>query len=113
MDKLLFADRLKKAREASGMSQQLMAERIGVKKSTVAGWESGERQPRGNRMQMIASLLNVPLLWLLGGSQQVPASANSASDPGKLQQKLSEVNAKMSELKASLDELNLSLGDDR
>jgi transcriptional regulator with XRE-family HTH domain len=113
MDKLLFADRLMKAREASGMSRQLMATRIGVTTATVAAWESAAREPRANRLQMIASLLNVPLLWLLGGSQQVPATANSTVDVDRLQQQLSAVNAKMSELGASLEQLNRSLAGDR
>ena len=78
MEKLLFAERLKKAREASGMSQDLMASRIGVTTTTVASWEKAESAPRANRMQMLASLLNVPLLWLLGGGQQVPESAGTA-----------------------------------
>lgn len=113
MEKLLFAERLKKAREASGMSQSLMASRIGVTVATVSNWEKAESAPRANRMQLLASLLNVPLLWLLGGSQQVPESAENVAGAQDLQQKLSDVNAKMSELSSSLEELNLSLQSQR
>jgi transcriptional regulator with XRE-family HTH domain len=106
MDKVLFGERLRNAREAAGMSEKRMANRIGVKTSTIRKWENGEMEPRANRVQMIASLLNVPLLWLLAGSQQVPASAIEASDPELLRQKISEVNARMDSLRASLDELS-------
>ena len=113
MEKQLFAERLKNAREASGMSQNLMASRIGVTAATVASWEKGDSAPRANRTQMLASLLNVPLLWLLGGSQQVPETVDTNTSQENLQRKLSEVNAKMHALSASLEELNLSLQSDR
>ena len=106
MEQQLFAERLKNARKASAMSQEQMANRIGVTAGTIASWEKAESVPRANRMQMIASLLNVPLLWLLGGSQQVPETGAGSED---LQQKLSDVNAKMLALSASIEELNQSM----
>lgn len=109
MEKQLFAERLKNAREASGMSQNQMASRIGVTAATIASWEKAENAPRANRMQMLASLLNVPLLWLLGGSQEVPEAPGKMSNAEDLQQKLSEVNAKMVALSASIEALNLSM----
>lgn len=51
------------------MSQKTMANRIGVKPATVEKWETGKMDPRANRLQMLASLLNLPLLWLIAGSQ--------------------------------------------
>ena len=109
MDKVLFGERLRNAREATGMSEKKMANRIGVKTATVRKWENGELEPRANRVQMIASLLNVPLLWLLAGSQQVPVSAGDTGDPQLLRQKIAEVNARMDSLRASLDELGTLL----
>jgi transcriptional regulator with XRE-family HTH domain len=107
MDKVLFGERIKVAREASGMSQKLMASRLGVKAATVAKWESGKEGPRANRLQMIASLLNVPLLWLLAGSQQVPDTGGEQSSAELLQQKLDEVNSRMADLQNSIEDLNL------
>jgi len=112
MDKVLFGERLMHAREASGMSQKLMASRLGVKCATVKKWESGKEDPRANRLQMIASLLNVPLLWLLAGSQQVPDQSGNQSAEQLLRQKLAEVNSRMTELKNSLDDLNLLVQND-
>jgi transcriptional regulator with XRE-family HTH domain len=112
MDKVLFGERIKHAREASGMSQKLMASRLGVKNSTVAKWESGKEGPRANRLQMIASLLNVPLLWLLAGSQQVPETGSDQSSADLLQQKLDEVNSRMEDLKNSIEDLTLLVQND-
>lgn len=107
MDKVLFGERIKHAREASGMSQKLMASRLGVKSVTVEKWESGKEGPRANRLQMIASLLNVPLLWLLAGSQQVPETGSEQTTAELLQQKLDEVNSRMEDLKNSIEDLTL------
>ena len=112
MDKVLFGERVRNAREASGMSRKEMASRLGVKSSTIDKWESGKEDPRANRLQMVASLLNVPLLWLLAGSQQVPVHGASQSTEELLQQKLTEVNARMQDLQNSLDDLNLLIRDD-
>ena len=40
-----FADALKQARAATGMSQQGMADRMLIPKRTIQSWELGERVP--------------------------------------------------------------------
>ncbi len=40
-----FAERLKAARAATGMSQQKMADRMLISKRTIEKWETGERVP--------------------------------------------------------------------
>lgn len=107
MDQQLFGERLKNAREASGMSRANMAERVGVKLATVDKWESGAMYPRANRLQMLASLLNVPLLWLLAGSQQVPDPTAGVSNSELLLQKIADMSAKVSELQSELDDLRI------
>jgi HTH-type transcriptional regulator, cell division transcriptional repressor len=107
MDRLLFGERLRDAREAAGMSQQQIASRLGVKAATVNHWETGKKEPRANRLQMLASLLNVPLLWLLAGSQQVPDPSSELDSAQLMRQKLAEVNGKMTDLRNCLDELAL------
>lgn len=59
--------RLLRARDATGLTIQELATRIGVKPSTVQAWENDRSQPRANRLQMIAGMLNVSLSWLLHG----------------------------------------------
>ena len=55
------------AREGAGLSQKDLAKRLGVKLKTVVGWENDISEPRANRLQMLAGLLNVSLMWLLNG----------------------------------------------
>ena len=40
-----FAERLKKARAATGLSQQGMSDRMLIPKRTIQSWELGERTP--------------------------------------------------------------------
>lgn len=62
-----FGDRLAGAREAAGMTQEQLARRLGVKHKTVLGWEDDLREPRANKLQMMAGMLNVSIMWLLTG----------------------------------------------
>ncbi len=107
MEKILFGERLKNAREASSMSQKTMANRIGVKPATVEKWENGEMDPRANRLQMLASMLNVPLLWLIAGSQKVPDPTAGITNREMMRQKIADLDSMIDLLKGDLDELRV------
>lgn len=62
-----FGDRLAGAREACGYSQKKLARHMGVKEKTVLAWEQDISEPRANKLQMMAGLLNVSMRWLLTG----------------------------------------------
>lgn len=66
-DAATFGDRVAAAREATGMSQGQLARRIGVKKTTLQGWEQDLSEPRANKLSMLSGLLNVSMAWLLTG----------------------------------------------
>jgi HTH-type transcriptional regulator, cell division transcriptional repressor len=62
-----FGDRLAGAREAAGMTQADLARTLGVRLATLAAWEDDAAEPRANRLQMLAGMLNVSIRWLLTG----------------------------------------------
>lgn len=64
-DVATFGDRLAGAREAAGLTQAQLAQRLGVRLTTLQNWEDDLAEPRGNRLQMLAGMLNVSLSWLL------------------------------------------------
>ena len=66
-DRATFGDRLAGAREAVGLSQEDLAQRLGVGVKTVERWEDDIREPRANRLQMLSGLLNVSMRWLMTG----------------------------------------------
>ena len=62
-----FGDRLSAARETAGLTQEELAARLGVRMTTLQAWEDDGAEPRGNRLQMLAGMLNVSLMWLMSG----------------------------------------------
>ncbi len=62
-----FGDRMAGAREALGMTQSELSKRLGVKLKTVQSWEDDLSEPRANKLQMLAGILNVSIMWLLTG----------------------------------------------
>lgn len=62
-----FGDRLAGAREAAGLTQTALAKRMGIKTKTLQAWEQDLAEPRANKLQMVAGLLNVSMPWLLTG----------------------------------------------
>lgn len=66
-DHATLGDRLAAAREAAGMTQAQLGQRLGVRPKTLRDWENDVSEPRANRLQMLAALLGVSLRWLLTG----------------------------------------------
>ena len=98
-----FGDRIAGAREASGMTQSELARRLGVKLSTLRGWEDDRAEPRANRLQMMAGLLNVSLVWLLngageGGPQATETDADAGADMLAMLNELRDLRGQMTRL---------------
>ena len=53
------------AREKAGMTQNEVAQALGVNQSGVSFWESGRNQPRGKQMVKLAKLYGVTVDELL------------------------------------------------
>ncbi|ABF64466.1 helix-turn-helix transcriptional regulator [Rhodobacteraceae bacterium R_SAG7] len=66
-DAATFGDRVAAARESAGMTQGQLARRMGVKKSTLIGWEQDLSEPRANKLSTLSGILNVSMSWLLTG----------------------------------------------
>ena len=67
-----IGDRIRRAREAAGLSGAQLARRLGVKTQTVTSWETGRSEPRANRLTMLAGFLAVSPTWLLYGLGDSP-----------------------------------------
>lgn len=81
-----FGDRLAGAREAAGLTQEAVARNLGVRIRTYRAWEDDLSEPRGNRLQMLAGMLNVSIRWLLtgeGDGLQAPSSKGALSDAAR------------------------------
>jgi len=58
-------DRLRKARNRRGWTQQELADRVDAHKISVARWELGTRQPRIDELEKLAKALRVKVTDLL------------------------------------------------
>lgn len=61
-----FKDRLKEARKQMDMTQQQVAEQIGITKSTYCGYETGKREPDVAKIKQLSRILHVTGSYLIG-----------------------------------------------
>ena len=59
-----FAKQLKKLRTSHGLTQEQLANEVGVVKSAISMYESGKRQPSFELMESIADFFGIPLFEL-------------------------------------------------
>ena len=69
-----FGDTLRNLRLEKNLSQQQLAQRLYVNRSSVANWESGRRIPDLTLLTRIARVLNVDISVLAGAGQLNPDS---------------------------------------
>lgn len=63
---MTLGERIKLARQAAGISQEKLAEKIGTKQSQVWRWESNRAEPRISFLKKITEITGVPLSELMG-----------------------------------------------
>ncbi len=108
-----FGDRLVLAREASGLGQAELATRMGIETPTLQTWEDDCAEPRANRLQMLAGMLNVPMVWLMSGlgrspqaaggpAPETPAAADCLADLRELRAEQVELAGKLRRLEQRL-----------
>jgi len=95
-DAATFGDRMAAAREVTGLTQQDLAARLGVKDKTIKAWENDTAEPRANKLQMLAGVLNVSMRWLLTGEGEGVAAPE---DRVELSADISALLAEMRELR--------------
>lgn len=101
-----FGDRLSGAREDTGMAQEELARRMGVKLKTLRNWEEDLSEPRANKLSMMAGMLNVSLLWLLTGEGDGPDAPAAGELSPTVADILSEVRDLQAQMARSVDRLS-------
>lgn len=74
------ADRIRKARESAGLSQQEMADRIGIARSSITNYEKGHHAPLPTILKQLAMATGVPLAWMEtgeGGDNDGPGAGDT------------------------------------
>ncbi|CAH3437791.1 hypothetical protein AI2711V1_1740 [Raoultella ornithinolytica] len=67
MKKLTFNDRITSRRKELGLTQQQLADAIGISGVSVYKWEAGINTPKGHNLFSLAEALRCSPAWLLNG----------------------------------------------
>jgi len=92
-DAATFGDRVAAARDNAGMTQAMLAKRLGVRLATLRAWENDLSEPRANRLSMLAGLLNVSMMWLINGEGE------GLDEPGEGTEVSADMQAVMAEMR--------------
>ncbi|MGB1109748.1 MAG: helix-turn-helix domain-containing protein [Gammaproteobacteria bacterium] len=102
----LLGERILRAREAKGFNRSQLARQLGIKVSTLKNWETERSAPRANSLNMLAGVLDVPLLWLIAGSDTPPdIHAPDLTETSAIEAKLSEAENLINRLSAIVADL--------
>ena len=69
----MLAERIYSLRKQRGLSQEQLAEALGVSRQTVSKWERGAAAPELERLRAMAEFFGVSLDELAGGEPRAPA----------------------------------------
>ena len=78
-----FYEELKAARIKAGLTQQQIADEIGITKSTYCGYETAKRNPDPQRIKQLAKVLHISADTLLDTGiekEKAPASAEAETE---------------------------------
>lgn len=64
--------RISLARDTAGLSVDQISAIAGVTVETWTNWENDRAEPRANRLDMLAGILQVSIAWLLNGQGKGP-----------------------------------------
>ncbi|MEQ9487543.1 MAG: helix-turn-helix domain-containing protein [Alphaproteobacteria bacterium] len=99
------ADRLIQARENIGLAPETVAQLIGVTAETYRAWESGEKEPRANRLVNLAGVLRVSAYWILDGGDGEFSIDQNCSATDSLRGQIASTRTKLQEISDILNDM--------
>ncbi len=75
-----FSKNLKYLRESRNLSQNKLADMIGVNQTTIARWEDDNRTPNLDNAIDVSKILNIPLPDLIGRDLRLNSKENHSDD---------------------------------
>ena len=88
-----FSDKLTALRRQAGMSQEQLAERLGVTRQSVSKWESGAAQPELAKLVALSELFRVSVDYLVKDYMEEPElPAESGTSTARLEEQVEEIS---------------------
>ena len=78
-----FGENLQRIRKTNQLSQEGLAEMLGVSRQAVSKWELGDGYPEVDKLLLLSKKLNISLDSLLGG-ENTPASSEDGKPSGSI-----------------------------
>ena len=79
---MTLAEKIYQARKKAGLSQEALADALGVTRQAVSKWETGKSVPDTENLRQMAQVLAVSTDYFLG---EAPAPENVPGDPATLE----------------------------
>ena len=74
-------EKIFQCRKQSGLSQEELAERVGVSRQAVSKWELGTALPELDKLKLLAKTFGVSTDWLLDDEQDMPQEPRQETQP--------------------------------
>lgn len=87
----MIKDKLKEKRKESKITQEMLAEKLHVSRTTISSWETGRTYPDLNMVVKISDIFDVSLDYLLKGDEKVVSKISKDSQKGRIYTKISVV----------------------
>ena len=76
-----LSDKIYHCRKKAGLSQEALAERIGVSRQAISKWETGEAAPEISKLPLLARTFGVTADWLLDDSAEPEEESIPDAEP--------------------------------
>lgn len=74
----MLGEKIYDCRKKNGISQEVLAEKLGVARQTISNWETGETSPNPEQLKMISNFFNVSIDELLDNTAFIKPSENNS-----------------------------------
>lgn len=74
-------EKIFQCRKRSGLSQEELADRVGVSRQAVSKWELGTALPELDKLKLLAKTFCVSTDWLLDDEQEIPQEPRQETPP--------------------------------
>lgn len=88
-----YGDRLRSLREAKGLSQKELADRLNINRSTYARYETSSTQPDYDILNAIANFYDVSVDYLLGRINEINKPLLTEKDESDIAKRLKQFEA--------------------
>ena len=78
---MTLAEKIYQARKKAGLSQEALADALGVTRQAVSKWETGKSVPDTENIRRMALILAVSADYFLGDTAKIPADNPSGAVP--------------------------------